>query len=151
MTQLTKISYTHDALIDLVIASPGVSQNELARHFGYTPGWVSQMMSSDAFKARLTTRKAELVDPILVASVTENLEAVAQRSMVLLQEKLDSVAVPPSADVLLKALEISTRALGYGARGAAVQINQQFVALVPEKSADAQTWEGKYAPVEAPA
>ena len=58
MTDLKKISYTHDAIIDAIIASPGVSQGELAKEFGYTQTWLSIMIGSDAFQSRLTERKA---------------------------------------------------------------------------------------------
>ena len=54
-----RVKYSHDAMIDLIIASPGIQQNTLAIHFGYTVGWISTIMQSDAFQAKLAARKDE--------------------------------------------------------------------------------------------
>ena len=35
---IQRVSYTHDALIDMIIANPEVSQGELSKAFGYTQG-----------------------------------------------------------------------------------------------------------------
>ena len=74
---IDRVKYTHDAMIDLIIAQPAISQGELAKHFGYSQPWVSRIMNSDAFLARLAQRKAEIVDPQLTLSVDEKLRAVA--------------------------------------------------------------------------
>ncbi len=34
----TKLRYTHEAVIDMILAEPGVSQGKLAATFGYTQG-----------------------------------------------------------------------------------------------------------------
>lgn len=111
---IDKVSYTHDAVIDMVIANPGVSQGALAAMFGYTQGWLSQVMGSDAFQARLAVRKGELIDPLIFQSIDEKIKGLAHRSLEVLQKKLDQ---PQCSDgVALKAFEISARALGYGAQ-----------------------------------
>jgi hypothetical protein len=110
---IAKVSYTHDAVIDLVIANPGLSQGTLAAHFGYTQGWLSQVMGSDAFQARLALRRGEIVDPVLFATVEEKIRGLALQSLTVLQKKLEQ---PQVADgTALKAFELSSRALGYGA------------------------------------
>lgn len=139
---IEKVSYTHDAMIDLIIANPAISQAKLAAHFSYTQGWVSQIMSSDAFKVRLAARKGDLVDPTVVATVQERLEGLARQSLQVLQANLDA---SPKADVALKALEISTRALGYGARDTNVNIQNNIVAYVPQKAGSAADWEAQHA------
>ena len=68
---IQRVKYTHDALIDMIIANPAVSQGQLATAFGYTQGWLSRVMNSDAFQARLAARKMEVVDPQLVLSIDE--------------------------------------------------------------------------------
>ena len=89
---IAKVRYTHDAMIDLVIENPWISQNEIGARFGYTATWVSLIFSSDAFQERLTARKTELVDPTLRASIEERLRAVASRSLDVLLEKLNKPA-----------------------------------------------------------
>lgn len=140
---IAKINYTHDALIDAIIATPGVTQRQLAAIFGYTEGWISQVMSSDVFKERLAARRGELIDPTLVATIEEKLDALARKSLDVVTKRLME---SENLDAALKALPISLTALGYGARDKGVTINQQFVALMPEKAKSAEDWSSSYAP-----
>jgi hypothetical protein len=39
--EIQKVRYTHDAMIDLIIADPSIHQNHLAKIFGYTASFVS--------------------------------------------------------------------------------------------------------------
>lgn len=112
--QIQKIRYSHDAMIDQIIRRPDVSQGELAELFGYTQGWVSQVMSTDMFKARLEARKGELVDPTIRMTLNERFEAVARRSLDLLQEKLSNPASAVPDNLVLRAVELSSKALGVG-------------------------------------
>jgi transcriptional regulator with XRE-family HTH domain len=120
---IQKINYSHDGMINLLIANRGITQNEIARHFGYSASWVSQIMSSDAFQARLMERAAEIEDPTLRATVEEGLKGILARSMELLKKKLNDDSAPDN--LVLRSLELSSRALGYGAREqtVAVQVN----------------------------
>jgi len=131
-----KVRYSHQAMADLILANPAISQNELAGHFGYTPGWVSQIVNSDAFQAFLATRKEELVNPVITASVEEKLMTLAKKSLDVLHEKL---ATEPKADTALKSLEVSTRALGYGAK-ADREVNFNFVVALPQKAESNAAW-----------
>lgn len=113
---IQKLSYTHDALIDLRIANPIMSQNELAAHFGYTPSWISQVMTSDAFQTRLAERKLELVDPLIRASIEEGFKGLANRSLEILKEKMNRAADDIPDQLALRTFELATRAAGYGAK-----------------------------------
>jgi hypothetical protein len=117
-----KLNYSHTALIDLMIAQPGRSQDSLAAEFGYSPSWLSQVMSSDIFQAKLMERIGEIVDPTLIATVEERLKGQVLRSMELLREKLDRPAAEVPDNLVLRTLEISSRALGYGARDQQVNV-----------------------------
>lgn len=125
---IQRVSYTHDGMIDVIIARPMVTQGQLAEHFGYSEGWISRIMCSDAFQARLADRRTEIVNPEILTTFEERLKGMAMQSLDIIQEKLD-VRNPKTglADTAtaFKALEISTRSLGYGARAAnvAVQTN----------------------------
>lgn len=134
---VTRIKYTHDAMIELVIANPAISQNEIAKHFGYSVPWVSRVFCSDAFQARLAERKTELVDPTIVASVNERMQALAMQSLDILQDKLAATKNP---DMAMKALEISTKAMGYGARQQNINTQNNFVVHLPNKIEDPHAW-----------
>ena len=140
---IRRVRYTHDALIDMIIANPAISQGELAKAFGYTQGWLSRVMNSDAFQARLAARKTEIVDPQLVLSIDEKLRALASKSLDIV---LDKLAATQNPDTALKALEITSKALGYGARQQNLNVQQNFVVALPPKAASAEEWAAKYAP-----
>ena len=111
---IAKVRYTHDAMIDQILANPAISQNELAATFGYTPAWVSLVMSSDAFRERLAERRGEVVDPALTASVEERFRAMTVRSLEVLQEKLSQPATAIPDNLVLKAVELGAKGLGVG-------------------------------------
>lgn len=144
--ELKKVSYTHDGMIDLIIASPMISQNEIAAHFGYTPGWVSQVFNSDAFKERLAARKEEIIDPVIRTSIEEKLNALADKSVQVLLEKLHQTQ---NMNVAIRALDVTTRALGYGAKQNNVQVNN-YIAHVPPRAISVDDWRSNYTPVAAP-
>lgn len=112
---IAKISYTHDAMIDLIIGNPWISQTELAAHFGYTQGWISQVLASDAFQHRMADRKEKVLDPAIKASFEERLRGLAIQSHKILMEKLDKPAHLVPDALALKGLEMASKALGYGA------------------------------------
>lgn len=108
-TQIVKVSYTHDSMIDLILQDPTVSSAELAAVFGYSAAWVARILASDSFQSRLAQRKSALVDPIIARSLNERLRTVAIRSMEVIEEKL---AAEPSAAYAMDALELATQGLG---------------------------------------
>jgi hypothetical protein len=123
LPEIRKVSYTHDAMIDLIIAHPMMSQGERAAYFGYTQSWVSIIESSDAFRARLEVRKEELVDPTIRATIEERFRALATKSLEVLQKKLESPNV--SDNLAIQAASLAAKSLGLG------QGNQQQVVAPP--------------------
>lgn len=109
-----KVRYTHDAMIDIIIANPAISQGELSTTFGYSQGWVSIVVNSDAFKARLEQRKEELVDPTLRLTLNERFKALVTRSLDVLQEKLSRDPAQVPDNLALRAVELGSKALGLG-------------------------------------
>jgi hypothetical protein len=121
--QLTKIRYTHDAMIDLLVANPGISQNALAAHFGYTPPWISTIMATDLFQERLHQRREELVNPAVAASINERFKAVVFRSLEVLTEKLSAPVSQIPDNLALRAVELGAKGLAVGGFGGGVSIN----------------------------
>lgn len=138
---IARVKYSHDAMIDLIIARPEMKQGEIAKHFGYTQPWVSRIMNSDAFLARLAQRKADIVDPSISLSVNEKLAAAASRSLDIVLEKLEH---SPNLDQALGVVAVTSKALGYGARQANLNVQNNFVVALPQKAASAEEWAGKY-------
>ena len=134
---IARVRYTHDAMIDLIIANPAISQGKIAEHFGYTQAWVSRVFNSDAFQQRLALRKADIVDPALILSIEERLKALASKSLDVVLDKLHSTN---NVDLAMKALELSTKSLGYGARQSNVTMQNNFVVALPPKAVSAESW-----------
>ncbi len=111
---IAKVNYTHDAMIDMLISNPRITQGELAAHFGYRQAWVSMVMSSDAFRERLAQRREELVDPSLRLGLEERFRAMTTRSLEVLQEKLEVPAHQVPDNLVLKAIELGAKGLGLG-------------------------------------
>lgn len=143
---ILRVRYCHDAMIDLIIARPEITQNEVAAHFGYTPPWVSRIVNSDAFQGRLKERKAELVDPTILATVEERLRGAASYALDKVMEKLETA----NLDQALKVASAATQALGYGARPQHGERSGPQVAVVvnvPQKAASQEDWVAKYVEV----
>lgn len=112
MGVVAKIGYSHQDMIDFIIANPGVTQNALAARYGYSVGWVSNVMASDAWQSAMAARRAEIVDPALVATVEERFKGITLLSLTRLQQKLEAPQV--SDNVVLKAVELGAKAMGVG-------------------------------------
>lgn len=110
---ITKITYTHDAMIDVILQEPTVTSKELSELFGYSPGWVSRILASDAFQARLAERKSALIDPVIAQSVNTRMKAVVIQATGIMQDKLDAEA---SASYAMEALGLASKALGLGGK-----------------------------------
>lgn len=139
---IQKVNYSHDAMIDQIVANPWVSQGQLARYFGYTEGWVSQIIASDSFQSRLAERKNELVDPTIRATIEERFKGLVIQSLEVLRRKLESPIV--SDELALKALDVAAKAAGYGAKAPLVNQNMQFVVQVPSKAGSSEEWSKTY-------
>lgn len=139
-------NYSHDALIDLMITRPDLTQNQIAKMIGYTPCWVSTMQASDAFQARYAERLKTLVDPVARVTIEERFKVMALRSSEILLEKLNQPAALVPDQLALQALAISSKASGYGIKqplapidvaGALDRMGQNLVNLLREKRQEA--------------
>jgi hypothetical protein len=137
---IQKVRYSHDAMIDMIVANPWISQGELAANFGYTEGWVSQVIASDAFQARLADRKSDLIDPHLRATIEERFKGLVVRSLEILMRKLDRKPQDIPDELAIKALEIASKAAGYGQSKVQANIQNNFVVQVPAKAESTAAW-----------
>jgi hypothetical protein len=141
--RIEKVRYSHEAMIDVILAQPTIKQGELATMFGVTQAWISRIIGSDAFQAVLAKRRTELMDPIILASMEEKLRGVADQSLEIIAKKLEATE---SADLALKTLGLATTALGFGARDKGPQTVQNFVVQLPPKAATAADWAERHGP-----
>lgn len=135
--RIKRVSYSHDAMIDAIIADPALSQNQLATMFGYSVPWVSRVIGSDSFQARLAQRKDQLIDPVLIATIEDKLKGLASQSLDIIAEKLQATQNP---DLAVKAADLAVKALGFGARDRAPTTQNNFVVNLPPKAKTAADW-----------
>lgn len=109
-----RINNAADALIDLIIAKPGATNEELGAVLGRTKQWVSLVKNSGLFKERLHLRKTELVDPLLIQSVEDRMQALTDRSLEILQEKLAQPAAVVPDSLALAAAQLGAKGMGLG-------------------------------------
>lgn len=109
-----KMRYSHKAMADLVLDNPWLTQNQIAAHFGYSPSWVSTIMTCDAFQAQLDARREEIIDPELKLRIEERFRALTAQSLRVLQEKLSKPASEVPDNLALRAAELGAKALGIG-------------------------------------
>lgn len=117
--QVDKVRYSHDAMVDLLIMNPGISQDKLATHFGYTASWVCTIMASDAFQVRLAGRRHELIDPAIAATLEERFKALATVSVDKLIAHMNRPAQEVDPEILLKAAALGAKTLGIGGHASA--------------------------------
>lgn len=131
------LSYTHLDCIDFIIQNPTVTQNVLAMRYGYTPSWMSLVMSSDAFQAELAKRRDEVLSPEIRASVEERFRALVVKSQDTL---LEAMHTKPNPALALGILNTASKALGYGARDTGPQVNVSFVVALPPAAVSSEAW-----------
>ena len=137
MGVVAKMNYSHADMIDYIIATPRCTQNDLAARYGYSVGWVSNVMASDAWQAAMAARRSEICDPVLVATVEERFKGITLLSLERLKQKLEAPTV--SDNVVLRAVELGAKAIGVGGNAAPVIHSQDHLAILANRLIDLQS------------
>lgn len=143
MDAIQKVSYSHDGMIDMILANPTMTNRQLAARFGYTETWISRVKSSDAFKARFAERKKEIVDPILEETIETKFDATINMGLDIIQEKLEATRDP---ELAARVVDIAAKARGFGARNVGPVVQTNFVVAMPPAAPDPAAWQAQYAP-----
>jgi hypothetical protein len=107
----SKLNYTHEACVEMLVAHPELTQRRIAEMFGYSEAWLSTIICSDAFQARLAQRREEIIDPLLRLSVEERFKAAVNRSFEVLMEKMSGPARLVSDQVAIRVAEMGGKVL----------------------------------------
>jgi hypothetical protein len=126
---IQKIRYSHQAMIDMIIAEPWISQNELADRFGMSASWISTIHCSDIFQAKLAECREKLVDPQVRASLKVQFEGMLSRSLEILREKLRATPEKIPDQLAVQVMKVTSQSLGYGVREARVSVQETHVHL----------------------
>jgi len=126
---IQKLRYSHEAMIDIIIGDPWISQNELADRFGMSASWISTIICSDIFQSRLAQRRDELVDPELRSNLKTQFEGLLSRSMEILRHKLDQHPDKVPDQLAVQVAKISGQSLGMGVREARTSVQETHIHL----------------------
>lgn len=112
-----KLSPTHEEIMRFVLANPGPRLvTRTAEYFGYTVAWMSTLMNSDAFRAKLSTLERE-ADVAVIADIPAKLRGVAGLALDALAEELAECGKATSIvnrSFVADAADMALRRLGYG-------------------------------------
>ena len=120
MPEIAKISFSHEAIINWLVLNPEKQLRDCAAYFGYTQAWLSTIIHSDIFQAKLRARQDEVFGEI-VEGIPEKLRALADVSIEKLTQQVEQFDSPRLA---MDACSLALKSLGYGApapRGPVVQ------------------------------
>jgi len=108
-------SYQYDAVIDIMLAEPGLSLSEVGRRLNKSPSWMSWLTKSDAFRDIYDARRAQK-NQIVSDELNNALVKVARQSLDIVSERMEK---NPSSVSLAAALEVADKSLerlGYGVK-----------------------------------
>lgn len=117
-----KMRWWYEALADYMIAHPDHRQNDIAAHFNRSPGTISTIINTDAFKAYLRQRRNDY-EASLDQEVRGKLMNVASKGLDFLLEGLEKKRDSIPINVLQDVVDKSLRNLGYGAEKSAPAVN----------------------------
>ena len=119
---LLRLSHCHEAVMNWMLLNPDRSLRECADHFGYTQSWLSTLIHSDIFQAKLAERQ-EGIRARIADSIPRKLRMAADIGVEKLATHLEKSEDP---DFILDATDKLLHRLGYApARSAGAPIAQQ--------------------------
>ena len=133
-----QLTYTHKAMMDLILANPTMPMEDLAEHFGVSKAWAKKVTMSDAFQAVLDKRREEIINPIIAESVTEKIRGLTTNTLDALNFRVESGVVKTTE--LIEIARIGMTSMGLLDMSDKVTNNNQFVVAMPSKVTDADAW-----------
>ena len=139
--QIQKLSVKHEAIMDYLLANPGMSLGDLAAHFGITQTWLSVVIHSPAFQDRLAEKKDMLFHHTVVATVRDKLTTIAHKALDRMADQLDFESshkeLRETADMALERLGIGGK-VNVPATGGSGTVNNNTFIVARDIYADAQ-------------
>lgn len=114
MAEIQRISHTHEQVMNWLILNPQRSLRECADEFGYTQAWLSTLIHSDIFQAKLRERQEEVFSRV-ASSIPQKLAAVTH---VALEKLADKVAESEDPEFILDAADRALHRMGYAPQSA---------------------------------
>jgi len=127
--QIKAVSVKHSAILDYMLVHPAEKLSEVAKNFGVSQAWLSVIVNSDAFQAKLRERDDQQFSSIIVP-LREQVMGIAQVGVEKLGECLENASptsdkqfIADTTDSLLKNLGYSPRSVAPSPQAAMTQNN----------------------------
>jgi len=140
--QILTVSDKHEGILNYLVTNPGCSRLEVAEEFGVTRAWLSTVIHSDVFQAKLRERQDEVFTEAIVAPIQDKLLGAAHMATERLMELLPYEG---ETNKVAAALDTTLKNLGYGQRVGGVSVSAETVNVVqvsPDALARARTMVG---------
>jgi hypothetical protein len=111
--QIQTLTPRHDAIITFLVANPAMKKGDVARRFGVSPAWLSTVINSDVFQAKLRERQDEFFSAA-TESTREKLSRLANETLDKLIEKVE---VETETSEIRAMATLALDRLGYNAFG----------------------------------
>lgn len=110
--ELKNISHVHEAVMNWMIANPSLPLRACADHFGYTQSWLSTMIHSNLFQARLKEKQEQVFSGV-ARSINDKLMAGADIGVEKLVQHLEKSEDPK---FIKDTTQLMLEKLGFGAQ-----------------------------------
>lgn len=137
---IQKLNYSHEAIIDWLIANPDRNQGDCAEDFGLTQAWLSRVVNSDMFQVKYQERlaqKRERLDEELAYKLSD----LANKTVGAVRRRIDSGAcsdkfLGDTMDRTLAALGFTQDSKGVGPPATTVNVlvDAKTIELARERS-----------------
>lgn len=121
MAAPAKVTPTYEAIMDWMIMNPGRPMKELADAFGYSQAWLSSIINSSCFQARMAEKRGEIT-ALVALDLPQKISSAAHMAVDRMTEHMER---NPDPQFALEVAKLTFPALGYGAKHGGITINQQ--------------------------
>lgn len=112
---LRKLSWWHESIIDWMLLHPEGKLAHCAKEFSVSASWLSIIVNSDLFRARLAVRRAELAGEI-GATVVDRLSGIAGQALESIAERIEREKDKLPIGELRETASMALDALGYSGK-----------------------------------
>lgn len=116
--QIKRVSVKHDAILDYMLVNPGMKLSKVARHFDVSQAWLSVIIHSDAFQAKLAEKDGLQYETIVIP-LREQVMGVAQVGVEKLGECLENASASSDKQFIADTTDSLLKNLGYSPKSAA--------------------------------
>ena len=114
-TQIKKVSWWHESILDWELENPDKNLGECAREFRVSETWLSIIRNSDVYREYAALRRKDHNENVS-KSIIERVEDVADLSLEVLHERIEKERETIGLKIVTQTCELALKSLGFGQR-----------------------------------